>query len=97
MWGVCILGSIGVWSVCTLKCVRICVGLNRCVLVCGECVSLHKTLRECLFISTWKVGCVCIPVPEWSVPVCVRICVCVYISVYLCGSAPLQLGWAQAL
>lgn len=77
--------------------------LSGYVSVCGECVYLYMNHCEsvCLFVSgVWGVcifvsergvsGCECLCVP---VSVCMRVCM----SLCLCGSAPLQLGWAQAL
>ena len=68
----------------------VCFSVWECVYLCmnhGEsaCVSISGKEGVCIFVS------------EWDVSECVSVCMRVSRSVYPCGSAPLQLGWAQAL
>lgn len=65
------------------------VGTNRCVSVCGKYVYL--SIKHCESVcQSQECG-------VRGVSVCGSVCVRVCMSVSRCGSAPLQLGWAQAL
>ena len=74
-------------------CVCVCVGvsvsglLSVCLSICDWlCVCLCVCVSVCLYICVCVCGCVCM----WGcLPVCVYMCV----SVYMLGSAALQLRW----